>query len=114
MAFNIKQLIQTAPFPDDKKKALIENLNKMTEDQKYRIVNTAWYTLAQIHFAKLEAERQKIMDEVVHEERKFNPRDLEEIEKRLIEEFAYKLETAKTQETLEEIRQQLEKYKTKS
>ncbi len=112
MAISIKQLIQIAPFPEDRRKALIENLDRMTEDQKYRIINVAWYALAQIYFAKLEVERQKLMDEVVHDERKFNPNDIEEIEAKLLHEFVQKLQTAESQESIEEVKQQLEKYKT--
>lgn len=114
MAISIKQLIQIAPFPEDRKKALLENLDKMTEDQKYRIVNVAWYALAQIYFAKLAAERQKLMDEVIHEERKFNPNDFEEIEAKLLHDFLQKLETAKSQEAIEEVKRKLERFKPKN
>lgn len=110
MAITFKQLILAAPFPEDRKKALIENIDKMTEDQKYRLTNLAWKVLAQMYFAQLRAERQLIMDEVVHDKRKLNPNDFEELEAKLIFEFAQKLEAVESKESIEEVKKQLEKF----
>jgi len=112
MAITFKQLILVAPFPEDRKKALIENIGKMTEDQKYRLTSVAWKTLAQIYFAQLKAEQNKIMDEVIYKDRKINVNDMEEIEAKLLHEFAQKLEAAENQESIEEVKKELEKYKT--
>jgi len=109
---SIKQLIQVAPFPEDQRKKLIENIDKLTDDQKYRLSNIAWKALAHIYFAQLKAERQLLMDEVIHEKRKMNPNDFEEIEAKLLHEFAQKLEAAESQESIGEVRKELEKFKT--
>lgn len=108
----LKQLIKIAPFPDDRRKALLENLDKMNEDQKYRISNVAWHALAQMYFARLKAENDLIRDEVIHDQRKFNLNDFEEIKAKLTHEFAQKLQAAESQESVDEVKQQLEKYKT--
>lgn len=110
MTISFKRLLQVAPFPEDRRKALIDNIDRMTEDQKYRLTDVAWRTLAQIYFAKLKAERQLIMDEVIHDKRKFNPNDYEEAEAKLLYDFAQKLEAAESQESIDEVKKELERY----
>ena|SRR3989338_2178759 len=110
MAVNLKMLINVAPFPEEQKKALIENIEKMSEDQKYRLSNAAWFALAQMFYGRLNAGRQKIMNEVVLGERQANANDYQELEAKLIHEFAQKLEMVESEESISEVRKQLEKF----
>ena len=110
MAITLKNLINIAPFPEEQKKALIANMNKMTEDDKYELSNASWSALAVMYYGRLDAGRKLIMDEVLEGKRKMNQNDFEELEARLIHEFAQKLESAEDQGSIEEVRKQLEKY----
>ncbi|MBM3283593.1 hypothetical protein FJY90_05110 [Candidatus Gottesmanbacteria bacterium] len=111
MAVTFTQLLLAAPFPEDRRKTLMENIDRLTEDQKYQLTNLAWRVLAQMYFARLKAERDLIMDEVILNKRKFNQNDFEEIQAKLLHEFARKLEAAESRESIDEVKKELEKYK---
>lgn len=112
MAITLANLINIAPFPEDQKKQLIEKIDLMTDQDKFDITNAAWAGLAVQYFGRLKAEHQRIMDEAIENKRKFNPNDLLEAEARITYEFACKLDSAESENSIEEVRKQLEKFKT--
>ncbi len=90
----------------------LANIDYVTEEEKYKLVNLAWETIARQYFLRLSLERRKILDEVKKGKRTYNPNDFTELEARLTHEFAQKLESAENQNSLEEVKQNLEKYKS--
>ena len=112
MAVTLEILIKAAPFPEDHKTKLLENFNKLTEDQKYRLSQTAWYALAKWYYEKMKIGRELIFEEVANGERKLNPNDFQELEAKLTYEFAQKLQSAETEEQIAEVKQQIENFKT--
>lgn len=110
MNITFKKLLQIAPFPEDRRKILLENIDKISSDQQYRLENAAWAVMAQIFFAKMEAERKRLADESAVGDRKANPKDLEDYEAKLLSEFAQKLEVVETEESIGEVKQQLKKF----
>ena len=112
MAVSLINLIKIAPFPEEQKKLLIDKIDLMTESDKFEITNAAWQGLAIQYFGRLKAEHQKITEEAILNKRSFNANDYSELEAKITYEFAQKLDSAKDEQSVLDIRQQLEKYKT--
>lgn len=113
MAITLKSLLNIAPFPPEQKKVLLENMDNLTEEEKLNLSKAAWEALSIIYFGKLKVGLQKIHEEVIYEKRKQNPNDYQELEAKLIHEFAQKLELAESSESILEVRKKLEEFKSK-
>jgi septation ring formation regulator EzrA len=112
MAVTLKTLLNVAPFPAEQRGKLLELYDQMSEDQKMRLSVAAWTALSEMYFAKLKYETDKLLMEIQDGKRKYNINDFKEAEARLIHEFAGKLESVESEESIGEVRKQLEKYKT--
>ena len=112
MAVTFINLIKIAPFPDDQKKLLIEKIDLMTDQDKFEITNAAWQGLAVQYFGKLKAEHQRITEEAILNKRPFNTNDYSEAEAKITFEFDKKLEAAESEQSIQEVKQELEKFKT--
>lgn len=113
MSISLPALLKLASFPQQEIEKLKDNIDYVTEDEKLKLSSSAWYFISQKYFMMLELERVRILDEVKKGIRKYNPNDFEEVKAKLISELVQKLQTTKTQESIQEVRQQLEKYKSK-
>lgn len=109
MAVTLKSLIQFAPFSKDQKKMFLESMDTMSEEQKFRIANIAWSALSLMYQGRLQSGKQLILHKSVYENKTISPKDYHELEKQILQEFARRLEAAESEETVEEVRQQLEK-----
>ena len=113
MAVKLKNLITVAPVPEEQKNALLKNIDKLSDEDRYQLATAAWAALAIQFFGRLEAGKQLIMNETIEGSRQMNQNDFGELEANLLHEFTQKLEMADTQESIEEVKKQLEVYKTK-
>ncbi|MBI2617665.1 hypothetical protein HYW55_06030 [Candidatus Gottesmanbacteria bacterium] len=113
MTVNFVALLKLANFPKEKIEALMKNIDYVTEDEKFRLSNLAWYFISNKYFLRLSLEERKVLQEVKEGKRVYNPSDLEEIKARLTHELAQSLQAADTQQSMEDIRKQLEMHKTK-
>jgi len=113
MAIALPALLKLANFPKDQVDQLMKDIDFVTEEEKIKLADTAWFLLSQKYFLRLNFEQARVLDEVKQGKRKYNPNDFEEIKARLIHEFTHKLEAAENQESIEEVKKQLEKFKTK-
>lgn len=111
MAVTLINLIKIAPFPEEQKSQLIEKIDLMTDQDKFEITNAAWQALAIQYFGRLKTEHQRITEEAILKKRPFNTNDYSEIEAKITYEFAQKLEAAESKDLVDEVRQQLEKFK---
>lgn len=110
MAISIKQLIFAAPFSEEKRRALLENLDKLNDDQKFKLVSITWSLLAQMYFAKLKAEYDRMQEEMIYEEKSYTANDFEEAKAKILHEFIQRFENAKSKEEIAEVRKQLERF----
>ncbi len=113
MAITLKNLIQIAPFPEDQRKVLLSNFDKISEDEKYELSAAAWEGLGVMFAGRLEVGKQQIMDEAIKNKKNVNQNDFTELEARIVNDFAQKLQSAETEEQIAEVKKQLETYKTK-
>lgn len=112
MDISLKTLLNIAPFPAEKRDKILAIYDGLTEDQKIRLSDAAWIGISTQYFSRLKYEFDKLNLEVSEGKREYRPNDFEEVRARLTHEFAQKLQAAETQESIEEVKQQLEKYKT--
>ena len=112
MNISLKTLIQIAPFPEKDREMLLKRYDELNEDDKYKLSNAAWRALSIQYFTRLQSETNIILYQIQEGKRKYNQNDFEEIKARLIHELTQKLELAQSQESVEEVKKELEKYKT--
>lgn len=113
MALTLPALLQLANFPKETIDYLKDNIDYVTEDEKLKYANMAWYLLSKKYFALLSVYNRNILDEVKKGKRVFNKNDFEEVKAKLIHDLVGKLEITGSEVSMEEIRQQLETFKTK-
>lgn len=109
-----KVLISVAPFSDEKKKQLLEKFDTFTQDQKDRLTHASWTGIAMLYHIRLKYEFDKLRLAIAEGKKPFNQNDFEEIEAGLIHDLAQRLQSAESQEQIEDVRKQLEKYKTET
>jgi len=100
-------LLKVAPFPEEQRQKILANLGKLTGDQRYKLITTAWTALSQMYYAHLKYECDKLMLEIREGKRPFNNKDFNEVESKLLLEFSQKLKAASTKESLDELRDKL-------
>lgn len=112
MTVTLKTLLNVAPFPESQREELLNLYNQISEEQKMRLSIAAWTAISQLFFSKLKNGTDKLLLEIQEGKRKYNINDFKEIEARLLHEFAQKLKNAQDQVSIEDVKQQLEKFKT--
>lgn len=112
MSVTLKTLLNVAPFPPEKRDKILAIFDQLTEDQRLRLSDAAWTGISAQYFSKLKYEFDKLNLEVTQDKRQYNENDFEEARAKLIREFVDRLQLEETQESIEEVKQQLEKYKT--
>lgn|SRR3989338_5696826 len=112
MAISLRALMKLAGYPEEKISKLHENLDYLTEGEKLKLADQAWYFISQNYFLNLNFEKMRILEEVKSGKRNPNPNDLEEVKARLVHELVNKLRSTETETSITEVRQQLEKFKT--
>lgn len=112
MAISLGNLLKLANFPEKQVDDLLAKEKLLTEEEKFELASEAWFVLSQKYYGRLNFEKQEILNEVKQGMRTYNANDFEEIQARLTHEFANKLEAAETQESIDDVRKQLEKFKS--
>jgi len=108
MTVNLKTLIKAVPFKEETRQDLLKRLDSLTETQKIDLSDTCWAVLAQMYFARLRYEKGKLMLEIQQGKREFNKQDFEEVKEKITKQFAKRLKSVQTEESIEQIRQKLQ------
>ncbi|OGG26425.1 hypothetical protein A2960_06115 [Candidatus Gottesmanbacteria bacterium RIFCSPLOWO2_01_FULL_39_12b] len=114
MAINLKTLIHVSPFSDIDREKMLSKIDSLNEDQKIHISEVCWKLLSFKYYTQLQFMIDEYLDEVQTGQKKYNLNDVTEIEARCIHDYAQKLQVAETEGSIEEVRTQLEKFKTHS
>ena len=114
MAISLPVLLKVANFPGEQIKQLMENIDYVSEADKLELSQKAWSFITEKYHAQLALEKIHILDEVKQGKRKYNANDIEEVKAKFIHELIQKLQAAETDTSIEEVRQQLEKFKPES
>lgn len=107
----LSQLLKMAPMDEATKKEILEKIDTLNEDQKYRLSMVCWQALAQEYDLKLAQETDQILDEVREGKRKYNINDFTEAKAKQSIRFTEKVGQAQTQEDLTKVKEQLETLK---
>lgn len=105
----LKSLIKVAPFSDETRNGLIESLDKMTDDQKFRLSETCWTSISAIYNTRLQRINNQMMWEMAKKVKHYSRNDFQEVEAKLLYEFAHKLEASQSEEDLAKVREKLKK-----
>ncbi|OGG14510.1 hypothetical protein A2773_05520 [Candidatus Gottesmanbacteria bacterium RIFCSPHIGHO2_01_FULL_39_10] len=110
----MQALLKTTPLSDENRKAMLDKLPTMTEDQKFRLAEICWTTLSTVYQIRLKKEVDRMMWEMAQGEKQYSKNDFEEMKAKLYFEFAEKLEASQTEEDMVEVKKQLERSKNPS
>lgn len=113
MAVALKTLIEITPFDTQTRSQLLEKLDTLSEDQKYRLSSTCWTSLAIKFQAQFKARTGKLLLEIQQGVKKYNKEDFQKIENDLYQEFAGLLQSAQSGEEMQGVREELNKYMPK-
>lgn len=111
MNIPLPALLKLANFPAEKINTVVDNIDYVTEEEKIKLANLAWYFIAQQYFALLNLQLRHLQEEIKTGKRKYNVNDFEEIKAKLIHDYAKNLESVGTDEAIEVIKKQLEQFK---
>ena len=114
MPVTLTTLISAAPFEPETRQKLLASLEKFSEAEKFELSQGCWTALSNEYFSKLAYERDKLLLEIRERRRKFNKQDFIDLQKKLDEDYAKKLESAQGEGSIEEVRQQLKKFQAAS
>jgi hypothetical protein len=101
-------LIKLAPFPEDMKEDLISKEGQMSEDQKFRLSETAWQAISAQYQAKLQKTINDMMLEMANGQKNYSQNDFQEVKTKLYYEFSQLLSDSKDNQDLEEVKRKLE------
>ena len=107
MAVTLLTLLKAAPMKEETRQKLLAGLETLSEAQKEKLSAACWTALNQTYFARLYAEIKKYQLDCSENKKQYNVKDLEEIEKKLTDEYVQKLTTAESETELETVRQEL-------
>jgi len=110
MTITLKQLIRACPFKDDIKNGLLGKLETLSDDEKIRLSVACWQSLGQLFKNELDRRRLNLLEEMEKTGKTPTGGEMAEAEARLYLEFAQKLEAAKTEEQIEEVKKQLKEH----
>lgn len=110
MAVTLKTLIEIAPFDNQTRSQLLEKLDSLTEDQKFRLSSACWTSLAAKFESQYKARAAQLLIEAQQGTKKLNQDDFKKIEDELYSEFAKLLKSAQSDEEILEVRNQLKQY----
>ncbi len=111
MTVDLVTLLKVAPFPEEQRQRLLANLDRLTDDQKLRLSETAWTALTGMYAARLKYERDKLLLEIAQGKRGFDRRDLEQIEEKANQAFVQALKAKSASATEESTKEVIEELK---
>lgn len=103
-----KQLIQTAPFPEDVKIELLEKADTFSPDKKFELEETCWELISTDYQNKLRLKLQQAALEMAKGEKTYSKEDFKKMEDDLFLELTNKLNVLENQEEIENIRKKLQ------
>ncbi len=110
MAVSLKTLITVAPFDNETRSQLLAKLDSLNDDQKFRLSSACWTSLSQQFQARYKARVAQELLDIREGKKQFSKEEMQQIEQNLYQEFAKLLSSAETEEGIEEVRQELQKY----
>lgn len=110
MTIALRLLLKMANFPLEEVDNLLSKEEFLTNEEKFELVESAWYLISQKYYSTLNFEKMQIYKEIEEGKRKYNPNDFEELKARLTYEISQKLEAAENDQSMEEVRKNLEQY----
>ncbi|MBI2029590.1 hypothetical protein HYT02_04195 [Candidatus Gottesmanbacteria bacterium] len=111
MAVNLQTLINASSMKEETKKQILDNIDNLNSETKAQLTQKMWIAYGELFRIRLRAAYDTLLAEVKDGKRQFNKNDFVEVETKLYNDFARLLESASTEEEVEEVRKQLQGYK---
>lgn len=110
----LKQLITNTPFTQEVKQQALQQADSLSPDQKMALEKLCWDTISQEYNNKINLIKEKAMTMSALGEKPFSEEEVKQQEEALFLELASKLESAQSEEELEEVRKRLAQETTTS
>ncbi len=114
MQIPLKSLLKVANFPAQDVDNLLAKEDYLAENEKHALKEKAWQNISIKYISMLNFHHSQLYKEIAEGIRVFNQNDFEEVKTKLIHELLQKLQTTSTEESIAEVRKQLEKHTTQN
>lgn len=106
-------LIKVAPFDTETRTAIERQMGSLTPDQELKLTQLAWEMIATTFQARLNTEFDLELLAIREGKKQYDQAAFKTIEQRLLQELAVQLESADTEEQIEQVKQSIQEH-TKS
>ncbi len=110
MSISLKNLIEVSPFDTATRNQLLEKLETLTDDQKFRLSGACWQALSRQFQARYKAKVAQTILDISEGKTTATKEDLAKIESDMYLEFAALLKSGQTEEEVSQIRQEIKKF----
>lgn len=112
----LKSLIIVAPFSEEKRKEILDKLekNELSDDQKYQFSSLCWDMILQLYQYELQLKVESMLKEIAEGTKNYSKNDFQEEKAKLIYRLSTELNSAESEEALEEVRKKLDPKKDDS
>lgn len=107
---DLKTLIKISPFPDERKKELLEKADTFSAEKKFELESMCWEFIFLDYQNKLQYAIEKAMLESAKGEKKYTKEDFKKMEDEAFEELVNKFGEAGTDVKLEQIREKIQTH----
>jgi len=104
----LKQLIQIVPLDEKVKQSVLNEEERLTADQKYKISKTCWRLLSTIFISRIKNKKEEMIKKISQGE-EFNKEDFKRIEDEVLADILIKLDEVKSEEEIKTVKKQIEK-----
>jgi hypothetical protein len=105
---SLKQLIQTASYPEDVKAKLLEKVDTLSPEKVAALSENSWKFIFTEFQNNLNFELQKMTLEMAKQEKTYSKEDFDKVENGMFDELLQKLDAVGNEDKIEEVRKQLE------
>lgn len=110
MALTLEQLVKLANLSEDVKKDALANIAGMNEDQKFRLSQICWESIARQYEARARLEHDRMLEEMANGEKQYSPADFAQLEDKMLTELLKVVQGINTEEQLGEVKEELQKH----
>lgn len=111
---SLQQLIALTNLSREVKEDALANIEKLNEDQKFRLSQVCWENIASQYENKARLEYEDMLEEMASGQKSYPPEAFAQLDDKIVTELLKVIQTELTEEQLTEVKGELQKHLDKS